>query len=80
MLEYCPNYTCVTKQAYLQFLEIPVVSTDGYEQAKYFLCSHMPYPKKTNMLEIGSLHLQAIVVGVGVCVLCVCARKCMCTC
>lgn len=42
-----------------------------------FLCSHMPYPKKTNMLEIWSLQTQAIVVGVGmgvcVCVL-VCAR------
>ena len=41
---------------------------------KYFLCSHMPYPKKTNTSEIWSLQTQAIVF---VCV-CVCVCECVC--
>lgn len=40
------------KQKLFTILEIPVASTDGYEQAKYFPTSHMPYPRKTNTQEI----------------------------
>lgn len=49
------------QRVHLTIFEIPQVWTDGYEQAKCFLCSHMPYPKTTNRLEIWSLHIQAIV-------------------
>lgn len=37
------------KQKLFTILEIPAAATDGYEQAKYFPSSHMPYPRKTNM-------------------------------
>lgn len=57
-------------------LGILPVSTDGYEQAKYFLCPYMPYPKKTNMMEIWSLQIQAIVACVCVCV-CLCLSLCL---
>lgn len=62
------NLTSVSKLKWLHkrselctILQIPQVSTDGYKQANCFLCSYMPYPKKTNMMEIWSLHIQAIV-------------------
>lgn len=37
------------KQKLFTILEIPAAATDGFEQAKYFPSSHMPYPRKTNM-------------------------------
>lgn len=40
------------KQKLFTILEIPAAATDGYELAKYFPSSHMPYPRKTNMQEI----------------------------
>ncbi len=46
---------CIIKQIGIGlFFEILQHSTDGHWEGQYFLCSGIPYPKKTNMKEIWS--------------------------
>lgn len=51
---------CIIKQISIRlFSEIPSHSTDGHGGGRYFLCPGIPYPKKTNMMEIWSPRISS---------------------
>lgn len=51
---------CIITQINIRlFSEIPSHSTDGHGGGRYFLCPGIPYPKKTNMVEIWSPRISS---------------------
>lgn len=61
-LEHWPDETqLIAEPTYLQFWKALPFQQMAMSKQKYFLSSHMPYPKKTNMMGIWALQIQAIV-------------------